>query len=120
MRTSSARAGSRLETGSSASSNCGQVRRVRQAATLCLSPLESVDVHWFDFPERPNLASKWRAFSRSSEGNRKSGKKGMSTEATTENIGEGGGSIRQLKILEDPGETGGAIEVIDHLALCGF
>tara|TARA_Y100000022_G_C13157277_1_gene332298 strand:- start:711 stop:845 length:135 start_codon:yes stop_codon:yes gene_type:complete len=44
----------------------------------------------------------------------------MSTEATTENIGEGGGSIRQLKILEDHGETGGAIEVIDHLALCGF
>tara|TARA_A200000113_G_C8557079_1_gene254764 strand:- start:154 stop:345 length:192 start_codon:yes stop_codon:yes gene_type:complete len=48
------------------------------------------------------------------------GKKGMSTKTATQDISEGGGSIRQLKILEDHGETGGAIEIIYHLALCGI
>ena len=60
VRTRSAKFGSRLDTGSSARRRRGRVRRVRQAATLCLSPRDS-DVHWSVLSESPNCVSRRRA-----------------------------------------------------------
>ena len=66
--TKSAVDGSRLDTGSSARRRVGRVSRVRQAATLCLSPLDSVDAHCRYLSFKPNLTSSFLALSSSSFG----------------------------------------------------